>query len=78
MLDYGACVACGCGIGAFFVGVASGSLHGWLWLPCAFVGSILGNLPAARLRPERGAHRVAEMLKGGVARRYVEPRNDYV
>jgi uncharacterized membrane protein YedE/YeeE len=47
MLGYGARVAFGCNIGAYFSGIASGSLHGWLWLPAAFAGSILGT----RLRP---------------------------
>src|SRR5262249_45251562 len=44
---YGARVAYGCNIGAYFSGIASGSLHGWLWLPAAFAGNILGT----RLRP---------------------------
>jgi uncharacterized membrane protein YedE/YeeE len=42
-LGYGARVAFGCNIGAYFSGIASGSLHGWLWLPAAFVGSALGT-----------------------------------
>ena len=32
LLGYGARIAYGCNIGAFFSGIASGSLHGWLWL----------------------------------------------
>jgi uncharacterized protein len=47
MLGYGARVAFGCNIGAYFSGIASGSLHGWMWLPAAFVGSIVGT----KLRP---------------------------
>jgi uncharacterized protein len=47
LLGYGARAASGCNIGAYFSGIASGSLHGWLWLPAAFVGSALGT----RLRP---------------------------
>lgn len=47
LLGYGARVAFGCNIGAYFSGIASGSLHGWIWLPAAFAGSILGT----RLRP---------------------------
>jgi uncharacterized membrane protein YedE/YeeE len=47
LLGYGARVGYGCNIGAYFSGIASGSLHGWLWLPAAFAGSILGT----RLRP---------------------------
>jgi len=47
MLGYGARVAFGCNIGAYFSGIASGSLHGWMWLPAAFAGSVVGT----RLRP---------------------------
>ena len=47
LLGYGARLAYGCNIGAYFSGVASGSLHGWLWLVSAFMGSVLGT----RLRP---------------------------
>jgi hypothetical protein len=36
-------LAYGCNIGAYFSGIASGSLHGWLWLVAAFVGSIIGT-----------------------------------
>lgn len=42
LMGYGARIAFGCNIGAFLGGVASGSLHGWLWLVLAFVGSIAG------------------------------------
>ncbi len=47
LLGYGARIAYGCNIGAFFSGVASTSLHGWLWLAAAFAGSVLG----IRMRP---------------------------
>jgi hypothetical protein len=47
LLGYGARLASGCNIGAFFSGVASGSLHGWIWFVAAFAGTILGT----RLRP---------------------------
>jgi uncharacterized protein len=43
LLGYGARAAYGCNIGAYFSGIASGSVHGWLWLPAAFAGSILGT-----------------------------------
>ena len=43
MLGYGATIAFGCNIGAYFGGIASGSLHGWLWLVAAFAGSIVGS-----------------------------------
>jgi uncharacterized protein len=47
LLGYGARIAHGCNIGAYFSGIASGSLHGWLWLVAAFAGNVLG----VRLRP---------------------------
>ncbi len=47
MLGYGARLAFGCNIGAFFSGVASGSLHGWLWIVFALAGTWFG----IRLRP---------------------------
>jgi uncharacterized protein len=43
MLGYGARIAYGCNIGAYFSGIASGSLHGWLWLVAAFAGSVAGT-----------------------------------
>ncbi len=42
MIGYGARIAYGCNIGAFVSGVASGSLHGWLWITAALPGSWLG------------------------------------
>ena len=47
LLGYGARLAYGCNIGAYFSGIASGSLHGWLWLVAAFLGNGVG----VRLRP---------------------------
>jgi uncharacterized protein len=47
MLGYGARLAYGCNIGAFFSGVASTSLHGWVWIVFAVVGNVVG----VRLRP---------------------------
>jgi uncharacterized membrane protein YedE/YeeE len=43
LLGYGARIAYGCNIGAYFSGIASGSLHGWLWLVAAFIGNIAGT-----------------------------------
>ena len=40
LLGYGARIAYGCNIGAYFSGIASGSLHGWLWLVAAFAGKL--------------------------------------
>ncbi|MBF0299501.1 MAG: YeeE/YedE family protein [Oligoflexia bacterium] len=42
LLGYGARLAYGCNIGAFFSGVASGSLHGWLWIVCCLTGNWIG------------------------------------
>jgi hypothetical protein len=42
LLGYGARLAFGCNIGALLGGIASGSLHGWLWLVAAFTGGIVG------------------------------------
>jgi hypothetical protein len=50
MLGYGARIAYGCNIGAYFSGIASGSVHGWLWLAAAFTGSAAGT----KLRPVFG------------------------
>lgn len=41
-MGYGARIAFGCNIGAFFSGIASTSLHGWLWIATALPGSWLG------------------------------------
>ncbi len=55
LLGYGARIAYGCNIGAYFSGIASGSLHGWLWLPCGFAGNVVGTYlrPAFGLSVER-------------------------
>lgn len=50
LLGYGARIAFGCNIGAYFGGISSTSLHGWLWFVAAFTGSALGT----RLRPVFG------------------------
>ncbi|MCC6984671.1 MAG: YeeE/YedE family protein [Bauldia sp.] len=42
LMGYGARLSFGCNIGALFSGIASGSLHGWLWFGAAFVGSYVG------------------------------------
>ena len=41
-MGYGARIAYGCNVGAFFSGVASTSLHGWLWIAAALPGSWVG------------------------------------
>lgn len=53
VMGYGARIAYGCNIGAFFSGVASTSLHGWLWIAAALPGNALG----VKLRPWFGLSR---------------------
>ena len=50
LMGYGARLAYGCNIGAYLGGLASGSLHGWLWLLFGFLGSLVG----VRLRLKLG------------------------
>jgi uncharacterized membrane protein YedE/YeeE len=50
LMGYGARLAFGCNIGALFSGIASGSLHGWLWMAAALAGTYLG----LKLRPRFG------------------------
>ncbi|HWL72221.1 MAG TPA: YeeE/YedE family protein [Geminicoccus sp.] len=47
LMGYGARMSSGCNIGALLGGIASGSLHGWIWFAMAFLGSLVG----IRLRP---------------------------
>jgi uncharacterized membrane protein YedE/YeeE len=47
MLGYGARLAYGCNIGAYFSGISSSSLHGWIWLAMALLGTVVG----VKLRP---------------------------
>ncbi len=55
MLGYGARMAFGCNISAFFSGVASGSLHGWVWIAAAVPGNILGMKLRPLFRLDQGA-----------------------
>jgi uncharacterized membrane protein YedE/YeeE len=50
LMGYGARLSGGCNVGAFFSGVASFSLHGWLWIVAALAGVRVG----LRLRPRFG------------------------
>lgn len=50
VLGYSSRLAFGCNVGAFFSGISTGSLHGWVWFIAAFAGSFLG----IRLRPILG------------------------
>lgn len=47
LMGWGARLGFGCNIGAFVGGVASGSLHGWVWFAAAMPGCLIG----IRLRP---------------------------
>lgn len=47
VLGYASRLAFGCNVGAFFSGIATGSLHGWVWFIAAFAGAFAG----IRLRP---------------------------
>ena len=41
-LGYSSRLAFGCNVGAYFSGISTGSLHGWLWFVAAFAGSLIG------------------------------------
>jgi hypothetical protein len=47
LMGWGARLGFGCNIGAFVGGVASGSLHGWVWFAAALPGCVVG----VKLRP---------------------------
>lgn len=50
LMGIGARLSFGCNIGAFLGGIASGSLHGWVWFVLAMAGSFAG----IQLRPKFG------------------------
>jgi hypothetical protein len=49
-MGYSSRLAFGCNIGAMLSGISTGSLHGWIWIPMAFAGTLLG----IRVRPHLG------------------------
>src|SRR3954464_14353902 len=53
LMGWGARLGFGCNIGAFIGGVASGSLHGWVWFLAALPGCAIG----IKLRPLFGLSR---------------------
>ncbi len=53
LMGWGARLGFGCNIGAFVGGVASGSVHGWVWFGAALGGCLIG----IRLRPVFGLSR---------------------
>lgn len=50
VLGYSARLAFGCNIGAYFAGISTGSVHGWVWFAAALAGSVAG----VRLRDRLG------------------------
>tara|TARA_Y100001970_G_scaffold293332_1_gene439479 strand:- start:39448 stop:40581 length:1134 start_codon:yes stop_codon:yes gene_type:complete len=42
LMGYSARLAFGCNVGAFFSGISTGSLHGWVWFPLALLGCRVG------------------------------------
>lgn len=42
LLGYSSRLAFGCNVGAMVSGISTGSLHGWIWVVMAFLGSLLG------------------------------------
>ena len=50
VLGYSSRLAFGCNVGAMVSGISTGSLHGWIWVPMAFLGTLLG----VRLRRRLG------------------------
>src|SRR5439155_23140574 len=72
LMGWGARLGFGCNIGAFVGGLASGSLHGWVWFAAALPGCDLG----ITLRPLFGLSReqsdaphLRPRLPAGVCRR---------
>ena len=50
LLGYSSRLAFGCNVGAMVSGISTGSLHGWIWVPLAFMGTLIG----VRLRRRLG------------------------
>lgn len=42
VLGYSSRLAFGCNVGAMFSGISTGSVHGWIWLVMAFLGTLIG------------------------------------
>ena len=42
VLGYSSRLAFGCNVGAMLAGISTGSIHGWIWVPLAFAGTIFG------------------------------------
>ena len=42
VLGYSSRLAFGCNVGAMLSGISTGSVHGWIWVPLAFAGTLVG------------------------------------
>ena len=42
LLGYSSRLAFGCNVGAMVSGISTGSVHGWIWVAMAFLGSLAG------------------------------------
>ena len=42
LLGYSSRLAFGCNVGAMLSGISTGSVHGWIWVPLAFAGTLAG------------------------------------
>ncbi len=42
LMGYSSRLAFGCNVGAMLSGISTGSLHGWIWVPMAFAGTLIG------------------------------------
>lgn len=42
LMGYSSRLAFGCNIGAMLSGISTGSVHGWVWVPLAFCGTLIG------------------------------------
>jgi hypothetical protein len=49
LLGYSSRLAFGCNVGAYFSGISTGSVHGWVWFAMAFAGSMVGVRVRERL-----------------------------
>jgi hypothetical protein len=42
LMGYSSRLAFGCNIGAMLSGISTGSVHGWIWVPLALMGTLIG------------------------------------
>jgi hypothetical protein len=42
VMGYSSRLAFGCNVGAMLSGISTGSVHGWIWMPMAFIGTLAG------------------------------------